>query len=102
MGKYDKNNIPTIVWLWPILPFINDTKDNIQGIVEACGKAHVYGIIYFGMGLTLREGNREYYYEMLDKHFPGLKDKYQKYYHNRYEITSFHQKELHNILVVGC
>jgi DNA repair photolyase len=72
------NCIPTVVWLCPILPFINDTEDNIRGILDYCIEAGVYGIICFGMGLTLRAGDREYYYAKLDEHFPGLKQKYQK------------------------
>ena len=52
--------IPTVVWLTPVLPFINDTKDNISGILDMCINAKVYGVICFGMGMNLREGNREY------------------------------------------
>ncbi len=80
--------IPTVVWLSPILPFINDTKENISGVLDMCIKAKVYGIICFGMGLTLREGNREYFYENLDRMFPGLKEKYIKTYGNEYMIGS--------------
>ena len=53
--------IPTVVWLSPILPFINDTEENITGILDMCIEAKVYGVLCFGMGLTLREGNREYF-----------------------------------------
>ena len=53
--------IPTIVWLSPILPFINDTEENINGILDYCIEAGVKGIICFGMGVTLRDGNREYF-----------------------------------------
>ncbi len=84
----NENNIPTVVWLDPVLPFINDTEENIKGILDYCIKAKVYGIICFGMGLTLREGNREYFYKNLDKYFPGLKEKYIKTYGNSYEVTS--------------
>lgn len=59
--------IPTVVWLTPILPFINDTEENILEILNCCKEAKVFGIICFGMGLTLREGNREYYYSQLDE-----------------------------------
>ena len=76
LKKLNDNNIPTIVWLCPILPFINDTDDNINGILDYCIDANVKGIICFGMGTTLREGNREYFYKMLDDDFPGIKDKY--------------------------
>ena len=80
--------IPTVVWLAPILPFINDTERNIRPILEACAEAGVRGIICFGMGLTLREGNREYFYAALDRHFPGLKARYIRAYGNAYEIAS--------------
>ena len=70
--------IPTVVWMTPILPFINDTEDNISGILELCQEAKVYGVICFGMGLTLREGNREYFYQQLDRWFPGLKEQYMR------------------------
>lgn len=68
-------NIPTIVWLSPILPFINNTKENLQGILNYCIDAKVKGIICFGMGVTLREGNREYFYKQLDYLFPNMKNK---------------------------
>lgn len=80
--------MPTIVWLCPILPFINDTEQNINGIMDYCAEAGVYGVINFGMGLTLRDGNREYFYEKLDKLFPGLKEKYIKTYGSMYEVPS--------------
>ena len=83
-----KRGIPTVVWLTPILPFINDTEENIRQILEACARVQVKGIISFGMGLTLREGDREYYYAALDRHFPGLKEKYINTYGNAYELPS--------------
>ena len=54
-----QNGIPTVVWLSPILPFINDAEENIEGILDYCIDAGVYGIINFGMGMTLRAGDRE-------------------------------------------
>ena len=80
--------IPTIVWLTPVLPFINDTEENITAILNECVKAGVKGVIDFGMGLTLREGDREYYYAALDRHFPNLKNKYIQMYGNAYELPS--------------
>ncbi|MDE7043884.1 MAG: radical SAM protein, partial [Acetatifactor sp.] len=76
LKKLRDADIPTVVWLSPILPFINDTEDNISGILDMCIEAKVYGIICFGMGLTLRDGNREYFYKQLDRLFPRLKEKY--------------------------
>ena len=83
-----KRNVPTIVWLSPILPFINDTEENVEKILDACVSVGVKGIICFGMGLTLRDGDREYYYAALDRHFPGLKQRYIRTYGNAYELTS--------------
>lgn len=80
--------IPTIVWLTPILPYINDTQENISGILDMCIEAKVHGIICFGMGLTLRDGNREYFYRQLDSHFPGLKETYIAQYGNQYIVDS--------------
>lgn len=86
--------IPTVVWLTPILPFINDTKENILGILNYCKEANVFGIICFGMGLTLRDGNREYFYYQLDKQFPNLKERYIREYGNSYVANSKNNKTL--------
>lgn len=82
------NGIPTVVWLSPILPFINDTEENIKGILDYCIEAQVTAILCFGMGLTLRSGNRQYFYKSLDRSFPGLKKKYIRKYGNSYEVIS--------------
>lgn len=97
-----ERGIPTVVWLTPILPFINDTKENIQAILDACAQAQVKGIICFDMGLTLREGDREYYYAALDKFFPGLKEKYIRTYGNAYEVPSPDSRELMNLFRSFC
>lgn len=94
--------IPTVVWLSPILPHINDTRDNISGIVDACAKTGVKGVICYGMGLTLREGNREYFYDCLDRLFPGLKERYISEYGLRYEVTSPKQRELMELFHQKC
>ena len=94
--------IPTVVWLSPILPFLNDTEENIRGILQYCVEAGVKGIICFGMGLTLREGDREYYYRALDRHFPGLKERYIQTYGNAYELASPNWKPLMEIFRETC
>ena len=94
LKKLNEAGIPTVVWLCPILPFINDTEENIRGILEHCIEAKVYGIICFGMGLTLREGNREYFYSQLDKLFPHMKEKYIRTYGTQYQINSLKNHEL--------
>ena len=94
--------IPTVVWLSPILPFINDTEENIRAIMEECVRVGVKGVICFGMGLTLREGDREYYYAALDKHFPGLKKKYIERYGNAYNLPSPNERQLFKIFNEIC
>lgn len=96
------NKIPTVVWLSPILPYINDTETNIRGILDYCIEAKVKGIIVFGIGLTLRNGNREYYYKNLDKHFKGLKEKYIREYGNSYEVLSKNHEKLMKIIKDTC
>ena len=94
--------IPTVVWLTPILPFINDTEKNIIGILNYCKEAKVFGIICFGMGVTLREGNREYFYSQLDKKFPKLKERYIREYGNSYVANSRNNKKLMGVFHEFC
>ncbi len=100
--QFKEAGIPSIVWLTPILPFINDTEENIRGILEYCVKAGVKGIICFGMGVTLRDGDREYFYKALDKHFPGVKNKYIRTYGNAYDIPSPNNEKLLEIFKEVC
>lgn len=94
--------IPTVVWLSPILPFINDTWENIAGLLAMCIEAKVYGIFCFGMGLTLREGSREYFYQQLDRLFPGLKEKYASTFGNQYVLASPNQQRLMQLFQQKC
>jgi len=96
------NGIPTVVWISPILPFINDTLENINGILDYCEKAEVKGVICFGMGLTLRDGNREYFYQALDEKFSGLKKRYIQTYGNMYEVNSKNNRKLMELLYRRC
>ena len=113
--------IPTVVWFSPLLPFINDTRENIDGIIDYCVRAKVHAIICFGIGLTLREGNREYFYAALDRlsknqvvstlrHGSGtagttttsLKERYQKTFGYSYMCSSPHERELMQYLSQQC
>ena len=96
------NGIKTIVWLSPFLPFINDTEENLRGLLDYCIQAGVYGIIFFGIGLALREGNREHFYAKLDQHFPGLKATYQKKYGFDYVIPSDNNDALTKLVYDEC
>lgn len=102
LKKLHEVGIPTVVWLCPILPFINDTKENIKGILDYCIEAKVYGIICFGMGVTLRQGNREYFYQQLDRLFPNMKEKYIKTYGMKYQLNSPNNNELMKLFHQTC
>lgn len=102
LKKLQDAGIPTVVWLSLILSFINDTEENISGILDLCADAGVYGVICFGMGLTLREGNREYFYAQLDRRFPGLKEQYIRTYGKQYMIESPHNRPLMKLFYEKC
>lgn len=97
-----KRGIPTVIWFTPQLPFINDTVGNVRAIVGMGAEAGVRGIISFGMGLTLRSGDREHYYTQLDRHFPGLKQRYIREFGDRYEIPCPNGKALWETFVGEC
>ena len=97
-----KAEIPTVVWLTPTLPFINDTEENLRGILDYCIRAGVRGIINFSFGTTMREGSRNYFYKKLDEHFPGMKQKYIEAYGNAYECSSPNHSKLWAIYREVC
>ena len=102
LRRLKEAGIPTVVWLCPILPYINDTAENITSILDACVETKVHGIICFGMGLTLRDGNREYFYAQLESLFPGLKERYIREFGNAYMVSSPRNRELMKLFHETC
>ena len=102
LKECQRRGIPTVVWLCPILPYINDTEENLRGILGYCFDAGVVGIINFGFGVTMRSGNREYFYGKLDEHFPGMKERYIKRFGDAYECPSDNSARLWNIFRQEC
>ena len=94
LKKLNEADIPTVVWLTPFLPYINDTEENINELLDYCIETNVKGIICFNIGLTLRDGNRQYFYKKLDESFPGLKNRYIEKYGSSYVLESENNKEL--------
>jgi DNA repair photolyase len=92
-----KRGIPTVVWLGPTLPLINDSQDNLRGLLDYCAQAKVQGILNFGFGMTLREGNREHYYKCLDRDFPGMRERYEAIFGNSYGLRSPYSAKLDSI-----
>ena len=89
------------VLLMPVLPFLNDSEENVIEILERA-KAAGASFVYPAFGMTLREGNREHYYQALDRHFPGLKETYIKRYGQRYSCPSPKAKKLWELFAARC
>ncbi len=87
--------------MMPILPFIEDQEENIVGIVRLAAENGA-NFIYPALGMTLRQRQREWYYDKLEEHFPHLKEKYQRQYGYRYQCTSTKVKKLWPIFVEEC
>ena len=102
LEKLKERNIPTVVWFCPILPYINDTEENVNRIMDCCIDADVKGVLNMGMGLSLRKGNREYFYRKLDEKFPGIKDRYIEEFGDSYFIHSSDNRKLRGILRKRC
>jgi len=94
--------IPTVVWICPILPFINDTVDNLNGLLDYCVRACVRGVVCFGFGTTMREGSREYFYRKLDEYFPGMKHRYIQAFGGSYECQSPNSGQLMGVFAEKC
>ncbi len=93
MENLSKNGIYTGVIVTPILPFINDNWENIKTIIlkaKDAGAQYIFG----WMAVTMRDSQREYFYNELDKRYPGLKQKYISKFGNQYGCASPNAKEL--------
>ena len=102
LKEFQARQIPTIVWMTPILPFLTDTEENLRRLLDCCFDAGVKGIVCWNAGLTLREGDREYFYRALDRHFPGLSEQYRRHYGNAYELNSPNSAALMRLFHTEC
>jgi DNA repair photolyase len=95
MEQLAKPGIYAGVTLMPVLPFINDTRENLENIMI---KAKDSGASYvlFMPGMTLRKGSREYFYKALDCHFAGVKERYESYFGEKYICNSPNYRMLMN------
>jgi len=87
MKVLSDHGIHTGVTMMPILPFIEDNEENVRQIVE---QAHVHGASYIipWFGMSLRDRQRAYYYHKLDALFPGLRERYEQAFGDRYSCPS--------------
>ena len=84
---------PSEVYDMPVLPFLEDSVENVLAVAEAAAEAGAR-FVYPAFGMTLRDSQRAYYYRALERHFPGLAERYQRQYGPRYECPSPRAREL--------
>lgn len=89
------------ILLMPVLPFLEDNEENIRGLINLAYESGAK-FIYPAFGVTLRQNQRLWYYEKLEKQFPGLKQKYIQQYGNSYECRSPKAKELWELFRGEC
>lgn len=103
LAKMSESGLFTGITLMPVLPFIEDSEENIRAILRT---AHECGVrcVYPFFGVTLRTNQREYFLNELDRKFPdsGLRKRYESFYGNRYECISPKVKRLWNVFVSEC
>lgn len=99
--KLSSEGIYTGILLMPVLPFLEDTEDNISQIIDRAYQAGAK-FIYPFFGVTLRQNQRAWYYKQLDQLFPFIKEKYIENYGNAYQCPSLKTKELWRLFQAQC
>lgn len=103
LNQLAEAGIPCGILLMPLLPFINDTRKNVLAIVQQAREAGAKWIFaYPGMGVTLRQNQRTYFYDRLDEDFPGLRRRYIAAFGDQYECISPHARELWHDFTGAC
>lgn len=96
-----KNGITTGVLMDPMIPFITDTKENVQEMVK---KAKYYGAdyIYISTQVTMADVQRDYFLMEAEKLYPGFTEKFIKRYKNYYRCWSYDKQKLWSLFVETC
>jgi DNA repair photolyase len=101
MRVLSANGILTGVTMMPILPFLEDHEENITDIIRQAREAGAAYIIP-SFGMSLRTGSREYYYEKLEQHFPGVRRRYEQQFGTQYQCPANHSFELRRLFDELC
>lgn len=101
MRKLSDSNVFTGIWLNPVLPHLTDNEDNIKRIVRMTADHGGRFVVCF-FGMTLRTGNREYYFKALERDFPGVRSKYLHEFGNAYELTVPDVDRLYDVFRKEC
>lgn len=101
LGELAEAGVMGGILMMPLLPYINDTLENVLGIVDLAA-AHRVQCIFPSFGMTLRTGSREYYYRQLERLYPGLAGRYAREFGERYEIPSPQAQTLWEAFSAAC
>jgi len=101
MGILSELGVRVGITMMPLLPYINESEDDIRKLVK---KAHHHGAAFIvpAFGMTLRDQQRAYYYDKLDAHFPGLREKYEKRFGNYYSADVSRYRKLKSVFMEEC
>ncbi|SDL33943.1 SPL family radical SAM protein [Romboutsia lituseburensis] len=102
--KLSDNGIYVGVLLMPILPFINDSEENIKNIIKKAYESNAKFVFSYGLGVTLRQNQRQYYFDQLNKLFPGnnLPQRYINTYKESYINPASNNKKLWRVFKEEC
>ena len=91
------------VLLTPVLPFLEDGDEEVLAVVEAAAQTGAR-FIYPAFGVTMRQGQREYFLDGLESAFPnqGLKERYLRQYGDRYQCASPRAQALWKVFTQAC
>lgn len=85
----------------PVLPWITDQPENIRKLIamaKECGAQFVY----CSFGMTMRDRQRDYYYQQLEQQFPGLKEKYERKFKEGYSCACQNPYQLYHLFQQEC
>jgi DNA repair photolyase len=101
LKRLSEAGIETGVVMMPVLPYIEDTTENVISVVDEAAK-HGASYIIPSFGMTIREGQRGFFYQKLDEHFPGLREKYQKTFGVSYHCPAQNHDALAQVFYAAC
>jgi DNA repair photolyase len=101
VSKLTQEGILVGIKMIPIIPFINDSEENILGIIRSAKNAGAK-FVYPAFGITLRDKQRNHFFDMIEKEFPGLKNVYMDTFGSKFSCISPASPKLKKAFVIEC
>ena len=101
LEKLSRAGVFAGVLLMPVLPFVEDSSKNVLSVVDRAAQAGAR-FVYAAFGVTMRDGQRDFFLNGLDRAFPGMGERYRKRYGSRYYCSSPSAKELWALFSARC